>query len=238
MADINEILNCIKYECFIHNGLSFDYQYQSFSWVIEKNDLSCLFGISSLIPKRDREEMKKYEQILKQLPKGISYTKQHKLVSNGYYDYETQYIIHIPEVYSRGIVNSAGKGRTFIKNELESGILEQIYDFKSKVQSQYQNIVKDMYIAFEQNNDYISSNGIGTNYDGYFDVKVAFSTYGLKSLIDKYQILGLAYAIAEYGAPYLQETEYFCLELFSRNRVRIYKIGTKSYNPDDDLSEW
>lgn len=259
MYDIDFILYQIKDDCFNNGGCGFDFKGKSFHWWdcyhSKKRLFSYVWEYETSTRDSTLKEMKEYERVLKKLPKGISFSRQDMTVDKSlpndvphmehesvYLHYDIQYIIHVSDDYSKKIVASAGKRRTFITNsEISPKFISQAEDFKSKVQSNYMNIVKDMYNAVKKYYYDLNYLGIGKRFDGCHESEIDFSAYGMKPLSEAYQVLGFALAITEYGAPYLQDTEFFKLDLHISeydSHVFIDIVGTKRPDPNAGLNDW
>lgn len=257
--NIDLILVQIRNNCFHRGGHGFDIDGRSFTWWELYRPKKKLFGYvweqTSSSFDSTLEEMKEFERVLKKLPNGISYSKQdtggdkslpkdvpQKELAGEYIFYSTKYIIHVSDAYSKKIVASSKKSKTFISNDnnVSKTVISQAKTFKARVQSKYMYIVKDMYEAFEKGNYCLNSRGIGTNYDGANETSLSFSKYEMKNMSETYQVLGFALAITEYGAQYLQDTEFFSLYVESKydHSILISIVGIKQTYPNSELNDW
>lgn len=249
--EVNRIIWRIRDKCIYANGNICELEYKTFNWNETYHSKKAFLGFKWIFSSSDsyyKEKMQECELILKKLPRGLTYTKKdilerdelqsiepHKEYIYAKKCYKTIYTIQISETYSHNILMSLIKSRVFINNYIPSDMEIKALDFKKKVLSQYINLIKDMYVAFEQGNNFVSKLGISNNYDD--GLKIAFSDYRLKPLLEEYQYIGLAFAIAEQGIMYLKPTELFCINNHSFG-ARISKIDTTSKDENDGLNEW
>ena len=238
-------------ECFEHGGDSFDVE-ESFSWSEEYRPKKILFcGYEWALSGPGRfygyyDRMVEFENTLKALSPGISYTRRDILkrdwsrakpkgpFDSEYRYYETQFVIHVSKNYSSSIVDSAGRSRTYICNDLDANTLSRAYAFKSKVICKYPDLIKDLYSDYLRGADKITKDGAGGEYCSR-PLVCTYSKYGLKPLKEDFQILGVALAVTELGSYDLNDAEYLELVLWEGSYVHISKI-VKCIKPK--LSEW
>lgn len=243
----------ILFECLRNGGIGFDmtsktkYNYidQDFNWWERFINRKTFFGYKwELSEKSDYflNVLYRYEKELNNLPNGITYEKNTTIIEDGrerfrkgdryaQVRYNTQFIIHVSEEFSKHINEQYDGSRVFMWNcpELESALL-----FKEKVISMHSDILKPLYK--DLTNKCLSLSGV-IDVDGFEYSGSSFKAYGMKNLKDKTQLLGLLIAIAEASTQWMPHEDIVLVNIYDEP-IKGSLGYMKFKEPDIPLNEW
>lgn len=164
--------------------------------------------------------------------------------------YTTKFIINVSKKYSNKICSSS---KIRISECENINILRLAFEFYESIKNRRSDIIKKLYEPRDPNKSIVFSFQSGWSnyrfendrclYDyDYITEKatefVCYSSFGLKSIEERFQRLGLAIAVANYGKSYLNKNQYYFLSS-SDCYTEIKKMTVKEQiNPNDYLEQW
>ncbi len=237
-----QLLRRIEFECFIHFGEAFDIQEIPtigtliFEW--KTNESSAFIKFRNDITYHHTEDLIRFEKMLKQLPKGISYTRTDTLVSKEksafiWKTYHTQLVIHVSKAYANAVFSSRINIEGIDKTE---ELINRAKQFAQVIVKKHPDILKELYQSYNLHQNNCFGNTGSYSYNGTSIGRVSYASFGLKSLDEEYQLLGLAIAVAEYGKPHLKDNEYYGIS--SCSSFSSISIVKPRPDPNAFLNDW